>query len=56
MPYAILRVAKIKTKGQASAATGHNYRQHQVPNVDQGAPHPNREYVNTAQLDYWTLA
>jgi len=56
MPYAILRVAKLKTKGQASAATGHNYRQHPVPNVDQGAPHPNREYVNTAQLDYWTLA
>ncbi len=56
MPYAILRVAKIKTKGQASATTGHNYRQHQVPNVDQAAPHPNREYVNTAQLDYWTLA
>jgi hypothetical protein len=56
MPYAILRVAKLKTKGQASAATGHNYRQHPVPNVDVEAPHPNREYVNTAQLDYWTLA
>jgi hypothetical protein len=56
MPYAILRVAKIKTKAQASAATGHNYRLHQVPNADQAAPYPNREYVNTAQLDYWTLA
>lgn len=56
MAYAILRVAKIKTKAQASAATGHNYRQHQVPNADQEAPHANREYINTAGLDYWTLA
>ena len=59
MPYAVLRVAKIKTQAHALAATGHNYRQaqhpHAIANADQEAPHPNREYVNHAQKDYWSL-
>jgi hypothetical protein len=59
MPYAVLRVAKIKTQAHALAATGHNYRQEQHPhaigNADKEAPHPNREYINHAQKDYWSL-
>jgi len=59
MPYAVLRVAKIKTQAHALAATGHNYRQEQHPhtiaNADREAPHPNREYVNHEQKDYWSL-
>ena len=59
MPYAVLRVAKIKTQAHALSATGHNYRQaqhpHAIANADQEAPHPNREYVNHAQQDYWSL-
>jgi len=59
MPYAVIRVAKIKTQAQALAATGHNYRQEQHPhaisNADKEAPHPNREYLNHEQKDYWSL-
>lgn len=33
--YAILRVAKIKTKGHLGAALGHNYRERDTPNADQ---------------------
>lgn len=59
MPYAVIRVAKIKTQAHALAATGHNYRQEQHPhsigNADRAAPHPNREYVNHEQKDYWSL-
>jgi hypothetical protein len=59
MPYAVLRVAKIKTQSHALAATGHNYRQEQHPhaisNADKEAPHPNREYINHEQKDYWSL-
>jgi len=59
MPYAVLRVAKIKTQAHALAATGHNYRQaqhpHAIANADREAPHPNREYINHAQKDYWSL-
>jgi hypothetical protein len=59
MPYAVLRVTKIKTQAHALAATGHNYRQaqhpHAIANADKEAPHPNREYVNHAQKDYWNL-
>ncbi len=59
MPYAVIRVAKIKTQAQAVAATGHNYRQeqhpHSIANADKEAPHPNREYVNHEQKDYWYL-
>jgi hypothetical protein len=59
MPYAVLRVAKIKTQAQAVAATGHNYRQaqhpHSIANADKEAPHPNREYINHEQKDYWSL-
>jgi hypothetical protein len=56
MSYAILRVAKIKTAQQASAKTAHNYREHSLSNVDQAAPHPNREYLNHEQKDYGELA
>jgi hypothetical protein len=59
MPYAVLRVAKIKTQAHALAATGHNYRQaqhpHAIANADPHAPHPNREYLNHEQKDYWSL-
>jgi hypothetical protein len=59
MPYAVLRVAKIKTHAHALAATGHNYRQEQHPyaigNADKEAPHPNREYINHEKKDYWSL-
>ncbi len=59
MPYAVIRVAKIKTQAHALAATGHNYRQeqhpHEIANADKEAPHPNREYLNHEQKDYWSL-
>jgi hypothetical protein len=59
MPYAVIRVAKIKTQAHALSATGHNYRQeqhpHSVGNADKEAPHPNREYINHEQKDYWSL-
>jgi len=59
MPYAVLRVAKIKTQAHALSATGHNYRQEQHPhsigNADKDAPHPNREYINHEKKDYWSL-
>lgn len=59
MSYAVIRVAKIKTQAHALAATGHNYRQEQHPhaiyNADRAAPHPNREYINHEQKDYWSL-
>jgi hypothetical protein len=56
MSYAIIRVAKIKTAQQASAKTAHNYREHSLSNVDQDAPHPNREYLNAGKQDYGELA
>jgi hypothetical protein len=56
MPYAIIRVAKIKTAQQASAKTAHNYREHSLSNVDRDAPHPNREYLNAGKQDYGELA
>lgn len=56
MSYAILRVAKIKSGQQASAKTAHNYREHPLSNVDQQAPHPNREYLNHEKRDYGELA
>jgi len=56
MPYAVLRVAKIKTQAHALAATSHNYRQRPVPNADLDEARPNREYVNHEQKDYWSLA
>jgi len=59
MPYAVIRVAKIKTKAHAMSATGHNYRQkehpHQIANAEKEPSHPNREYINHEQKDYWTL-
>jgi hypothetical protein len=59
MPYAVIRVAKIKTQAHALSATGHNYRQeehpHAIGNADKEAPHPNREYINHEKKDYWSL-
>lgn len=56
MPYAVIRIAKIKTAQQASAKTAHNYREHSLSNVDQDAPHPNREYLNHEKRNYGELA
>ena len=56
MPYAVIRVAKIKTAQQATAKTAHNYRKHSLSNVDQAAPHPNKEYLNHEKRNYGELA
>lgn len=56
MPYAVIRVAKIKTAQQATAKTAHNYRKHSLSNVDQDAPHPNKEYLNHEKRNYGELA
>lgn len=56
MPYAVIRVAKLKTQAHALAATAHNYRQRPVANAEYDAVRPNREYVNHEQKDYWSLA
>jgi hypothetical protein len=56
MAYAIIRIAKLTGQAHAHNATTHNYRQHEVSNADPAAQHPNREYLNHAQTDYWTLA
>jgi hypothetical protein len=52
----ILVHSKVLDKKQADQATAHNHRQYEVANADQEAPHPNVEYINTAQRDYWELA
>jgi len=56
MPYAILRVAKIKTAQQGAAKTAHNYRQRETPNADTERKPLNHEYINTAERNYWALA
>jgi hypothetical protein len=56
MPYAICRVAKIKTAQAGAAKTVHNYRQRETPNADTERKPLNREYVNTAERNYWELA
>lgn len=56
MPYAVLRVAKIKTQAHGLAATAHNYRQKEVPNAERDEARPNREYLNHEKKDYWSLA
>jgi hypothetical protein len=56
MLYAILRHVKFTSKTQARLATAHNYRTDHVPNADEQAPHPNIEFVNTQQRDYWEIA
>lgn len=56
MAYAIIRIAKLTSQAHAHNATTHNYRQHEVSNADPAAQHPNREYLNHAKTDYWTLA
>lgn len=57
MPHAIIRVAKIKTAGAARGKTAHNYRLVDTPNADQErTTSHNKEYINTDQVDYWSLA
>jgi len=56
MPYAILRVEKIKTAQQGAAKTAHNYRLRATPNADAERKPLNQEYVNTDQCNYWDLA
>lgn len=51
-----MRWAKITSQAQAQKATGHNYRTDRVANADQSPPHPNVEFINTAQRGYWELA
>jgi hypothetical protein len=56
MPYAICRVAKIKTAQVGAAKTAHNYRQRETPNADTERQPMNHEYINTAERNYWELA
>jgi hypothetical protein len=56
MPYAICRVAKIKTAQAGAAKTAHNYRQRETPNADTERKPMNHEYINTAERNYWELA
>jgi hypothetical protein len=56
MPYAICRVAKIKTAQAGAAKTAHNYRQRETPNADTERQPMNHEYINTAERNYWELA
>ncbi len=56
MPYAICRVAKIKTAQAGAAKTAHNYRQRETPNADTERSPLNHEYINTAERNYWELA
>jgi hypothetical protein len=56
MPYAICRVAKIKTAQAAAAKTTHNYRLRETPNADTERQPMNHEYINTAERNYWELA
>jgi hypothetical protein len=56
MPYAICRVAKIKTAQAGAAKTAHNYRQRETPNADAERKSMNQEYINTAKRNYWELA
>jgi hypothetical protein len=57
MPQAIIRIAKIKTKGAAQGKTKHNYRLMDTPNADpERTATLNQELVNTDRLDYWSLA
>jgi hypothetical protein len=55
MPYAILRVAKIKTAQAGAAKTAHNYRQRETPNADVERKPMNHEYINQAERNYWEL-
>ncbi|SNS08146.1 hypothetical protein SAMN06269173_1281, partial [Hymenobacter mucosus] len=52
MPYAICRVAKIKTAQAGAAKTAHNYRQRETPNADTERQPLNREYINTGERNY----
>jgi hypothetical protein len=56
MAYSIIRIAKLTSQAHAHNATTHNYRQHEVSNADPDPQHENKEYLNHAKTDYWTLA
>jgi hypothetical protein len=56
MPYAICRIAKIKTAQAGAAKTAHNYRLRETPNADTERKPMNHEYINTAERNYWELA
>ncbi|MDO7854434.1 MobV family relaxase [Hymenobacter convexus] len=56
MPYAILRINKLKNLGTATSATQHNYRQQDTPNADPAWADSNQEYLNLERRNYWTLA
>jgi hypothetical protein len=56
MPYAICRVAKIKTAQAGAAKTAHNYRLRETPNADTERKPMNHEYINMAERNYWELA
>jgi hypothetical protein len=56
MPYAICRVAKIKTAQAGAAKTAHNYRQRETPNADAERKPMNHEYINMTERNYWELA
>ncbi len=56
MPYAICRVAKIKTAQAGATKTAHNYRLRETPNADTERKPMNHEYINTAERNYWELA
>ena len=56
MPYAICRVAKIKTAQAGAAKTAHNYRLREAPNADTERKPMNHEYINTAKRNYWEMA
>jgi hypothetical protein len=56
MPYAILRLSKLKNLGMATSATQHNFRSQDTPNANPAWAELNDEYINHAQRNYWHLA
>lgn len=57
MSTVVFRVAKIKTKSAAQGKTKHNYRLMDTPNADaERTATLNKEYINSGQVDYWSLA
>jgi hypothetical protein len=56
MPYAILRLSKLKNLGMATSATQHNFRSQDTPNANPAWAELNDEYINHEQRNYWHLA
>jgi hypothetical protein len=57
MAYAIMRWSRIQTATQAAVATAHSYRHaDEAHDVSRTASHPNLEFVNVGERDYWDLA